>query len=894
MSRLIVCEKNIAARRIAHILSEGRAKLEMIHNVPVYVFSYGSEGHDREEQVKCIGLKGHILKVDFPAQYNNWQEIDPIKLIDAPIVKVPTQKSILKALQKVAKDADVAVISTDFDREGELIGIDAVNKIREVNPNIKVKRARFSSLTESEIKRAFSNLEDVYMSLAQAGEARQDIDLIWGATLTRFLSLASSRLGRQFLSVGRVQSPTLSLVADREKKRQEHKPKPYWLVKALFESHGSEQFIALHKIERFWDKLEAEAVLSRLGKMGKVVDISTVRKVLKPPTPFNTTAFLSAAASIGVSPSRAMRIAENLYMEGLISYPRVDNTVYPPSLNFDEILKILGGSPELGNLANLILRQEKIIPTRGKTEATDHPPIHPTGLAKKEDLKAQEWKIYELVCRRFFGTLAPEASLQSVRIDIESGGEHLNVRGTVVVNEGWLEFYPYGRKKDEEVPTLKKGDELKLVKPILEEKETQPPPRYTQGQLIQKMEALGLGTKCLTGDTSIKIVRDQGIENVKLETLFSSCKYLGEIQYEDERIEVAENNGYKCFSFNGNEIIESEFYGVSRRRLREDEKVYEIFFEDGSSLKATDRHLICAYDGRKLTYVPCCALASGSLVISDTPFIRTRLYGRDCDAKLSTPLIEKEIMKSLENRMLEGKIIGWNVVTKKVKFIRKVTYNGYIYDILNVNNFSNFVLSNNVVVHNSTRHEIIKNLYDRSYIHGDPIVPTEMGLAVAEALRRHAGTISTPQMTAELEKDMDAIAEGKVARESVVDRSRNILARTMLDLGRKKEALAGEIREGIREDKIIGKCPRCGMDLKIIRAKKSKKRFIGCTGYPECNMAYPLPQYGEIITLDDVCEVCHSPKIKVIGRPPTSRGGKSPKPWILCIDPNCPTKKGSD
>ncbi|MEW6188592.1 MAG: DNA topoisomerase I [Actinomycetota bacterium] len=697
MSKLIVCEKNIAARRIAYILSEGRAKLERIHNVPVYVFhdlparpAGGPAGrHGRGEEVKCIGLKGHILKVDFPAQYNNWQEINPIKLIDAPIVKVPTQKSILKALQKVAKDADIVVISTDFDREGELIGIDAVNKIREVNPNVKVKRARFSSLTESEIKGAFSNLEDVYISLAQAGEARQDIDLIWGATLTRFLSLASSRLGRQFLSVGRVQSPTLCLIADREKERQEHKPKPYWLVKALFESPGSEQFIALHKIERFWDKREAEAVLSRLGKMGKVVDISTVRKRLKPPTPFNTTAFLSAAAFVGVSPSRAMRIAENLYMEGLISYPRVDNTVYPPSLNFEGILKILEGSPELGNLANLVLRQEKIIPTRGKTEATDHPPIHPTGLAQRKDLKAQEWKIYELVCRRFFGTLALEAVVESIRIDIESGGEPFFVRGSTVVNEGWLKFYPYGRKKDEEVPTLKKGDELKLVKPILRKKETQPPSRYSQGQLIQKMEALGLGTK-------------------------------------------------------------------------------------------------------------------------------------------------------------------------------------------------------------STRHEIIKNLYDRGYIHGNPIVPTEMGLAVAEALRRHADTISTPQMTAELEKDMDAIVEGKVARESVVDRSRNILARIMLDLGRKRAVLAGEIREGIREDKIIGKCPRCGMDLKIIRAKKSKKRFIGCTGYPECNMAYPLPQYGEIITLDDVCEACHSPKIKVIRRPPASRGGKSPKPWVLCIDPNCPTKKGSD
>ncbi|MDP3013404.1 MAG: DNA topoisomerase, partial [Candidatus Subteraquimicrobiales bacterium] len=385
MYELIVSEKDNTARRIAQILSEDKLKTEKVQKVPAYFFSRGGK------DFSCIGLKGHILKVDFPLEYQDWQKVDPKSLIDAPIIKIPSQKAIIKALQSLAKGAERVIIACDFDREGELIGVDALNKIREINSSLEAKRARFSALTDIEIKRAFDNLDDVYVNLARAGETRQDIDLIWGATLTRFLSLASRRLWKQFLSVGRVQSPTLSFIVQREKERKAFIPKSYWQLKGLFGSREGE-FVALHKQGRFWDKEELEKILAKLNlsptcrgvTRGKVVSVQEKERNLTPPAPFNTTAFLIQAAIIGVPPSMAMRIAESLYIRGFISYPRVDNTVYPSSLNLRDILNAIKESPDLGGLVKEVLTQEKIIPTKGKKFSTDHPPIHPTGVALKE------------------------------------------------------------------------------------------------------------------------------------------------------------------------------------------------------------------------------------------------------------------------------------------------------------------------------------------------------------------------------------------------------------------------------------------------------------------------------------------------------------------------------
>lgn len=187
--KLIVTEKNIAAERISKILANGKVKTEKSYTIPVYKFA------ENGSETAVIGLKGHILKVDFPEEYSNWQKVSPESLINAEIIKVPTQKQIIKALQKLAKGADKVVIATDFDREGELIGCDAVNLIKEVNPEVEVKRARFSAITKPEIERAFTHTENLYIDLAHAGEARQDIDLIWGRLLPGLFRLPQKGSG---------------------------------------------------------------------------------------------------------------------------------------------------------------------------------------------------------------------------------------------------------------------------------------------------------------------------------------------------------------------------------------------------------------------------------------------------------------------------------------------------------------------------------------------------------------------------------------------------------------------------------------------------------------------------------------------------------------------------
>ncbi|HIP25406.1 MAG TPA: DNA topoisomerase I, partial [Archaeoglobus profundus] len=165
----------------------------------------------------------------------------------------------------------------------------------------------------------------------------------------------------------------------------------------------------------------------------------------------------------------------------------------------------------------------------------------------------------------------------------------------------------------------------------------------------------------------------------------------------------------------------------------------------------------------------------------------------------------------------------------------------------------------------STRHEIIKKLYSRGYIYGNPIRPTNTAFAVIEALKKNAEIITLPNMTAELERDMDAIAEGKLSWKDVLKKSIQFLSKILdnIDVNELSECL----RKGIEEDKkkeleksLIGPCPNCRGSLVI---KKAEKRFVGCTNYPNCKFSLPLPQRGRIYITSKVCEKHGLRKIKV-------------------------------
>jgi DNA topoisomerase-1 len=504
---LIITEKDNAARRIAEILSEGSASAQRSNGVNVY--RWGTK--------RVVGLSGHVVGVDFPPEYNDWRDVEPVELIDADVTKEPTQENIVTTLKQLARKAESAIIATDYDREGELIGKEAYELIREVT-DVPVSRVRFSSITEREVQEAFADQDDIDFDLAAAGEARQIIDLVWGAALTRFLSLSARQLGDDFISVGRVQSPTLKLIVDREREIQAFDPEDYWEIFAdltkddakfeaqyFYDDDGSEA-------ERVWDESEADAAYADLSG----VDSATVTSVRRrtrtdsPPTPFNTTAFISAASSLGYSAQRAMSIAEELYTAGYMTYPRTDNTVYPEDLEPDELLDAFVSSSDFGADAESLLEQDDIVPTEGDEETTDHPPIHPTGeIPPKSELSEDEWEVYELVVRRFFATVAEAATWERLRVVSEAAGRSLKANGKRLVEPGYHAVYPYSSASENHVPDVEEGEELAMSEVRLDAKQTQPPRRYGQSRLIETMESKGLGTKS-TRHNSIEKLYDRG------------------------------------------------------------------------------------------------------------------------------------------------------------------------------------------------------------------------------------------------------------------------------------------------------------------------------------------------------------------------------------------------
>lgn len=474
MSWIIITEKDSAANRIASILFNDVKTLKK--GKITYYYSPSNKAY-------VIGLKGHIVELDFPKKYRSWTKTRFLDLINADLIKKEKEKEIIKLLQEIGENAEKVTIATDYDREGELIGVEALEILKK---NLKVERAKFSAITRDEILKAFSKPEKVDFKLASSALARQKIDLIWGAVLTRLISVSSGRLGRDFLSVGRVQTPTLRVIVEREKEIQNFKPKKYY---EIFANLG---FLAKHP-ERYWDLETANKVLSKVGDFAVVNEFESKRKIEAKPTPFNTTEFLREASHF-MAPHIAMSIAENLYINGYISYPRTDNTVYPPSLDILGILKSFLNS-DFEKEARIVLEQEKIIPSKGKKETTDHPPIYPTAVARRKDLKESEWKIYELVVRRFLATLSENAIWEVTNVELESNGVRFVASGKKLIKPGWREVYRYSKAEEIFLPILRKGEKIKIIDKMVEEKETKPPPRFSPSALIKVMEKLNLGTK---------------------------------------------------------------------------------------------------------------------------------------------------------------------------------------------------------------------------------------------------------------------------------------------------------------------------------------------------------------------------------------------------------------
>jgi len=310
-------------------------------------------------------------------------------------------------------------------------------------------------------------------------------------------------------------------------------------------------------------------------------------------------------------------------------------------------------------------------------ETTDHPPVYPVqGVGRDKVKRNDHWAIYELVVRRFFATVAPNALAETSETKIDLGGQPFHAEGYRIKDPGWRKYYPYWTVRETNLPVLIAGESLDRVGDVtVREDRTKPPARYSEGSLIQEMERLGLGTK-------------------------------------------------------------------------------------------------------------------------------------------------------------------------------------------------------------STRHDVLKKLYDRKFIEGKYPRPTTSGRAVIEALEDHAERITQPEMTAHLEADMEGIATGVRAREDVVRESQQMLSEVLETLQANREAIGQEIEAALREQNYIGKCNVCKEgNLTVIRSRRGS-RFLGCDRYPACRNTHPLPQIGIIQGAEENCPECGAPMIKH-----TDRG----RTTTYCVASDCPT-----
>ncbi len=500
-SKIIIAEKADAGRRIAYILSQGSSKQKRPKGMSYIEFEKDGV------QYYLIPLSGHVVEINFPESMKDWKSVDLNELIDSRIVHNAKNRNAVNTLQALSKGADTIVVATDYDREGELIGVEAVNIIKEAikksgdEPNIR--RAKFSALTRDEVSSAFDDLIDVDYHLADSASAREEIDLIWGAALTRFISVASNRYGKDFLSVGRVQTPTLGLIVNRELEIEAFVPQKFWKLQVVFNKKGD--FTGDYEGGDVFDEKEADRILEGIeGRNGTVQKFERREERIGRPPPFNTTEFLREASRIQVAPAKAMNIAESLYMRGLISYPRTDNTVYQKSINLKGVLNKLRDT-EFVEEVEKVLSQEKIYPSRGRTEATDHPPIYPTSAAKKGSLKGDYAKIYELVVRRFLATLYKEGQREVREATLKVGDFNFATHGVTITQRGWLEIYKYYHPKENYHPDLEEGEEVQAKDWQKKEDMTKPPRRYDISSLLKKMEELNLGTKSTRHDIIAKL-----------------------------------------------------------------------------------------------------------------------------------------------------------------------------------------------------------------------------------------------------------------------------------------------------------------------------------------------------------------------------------------------------
>lgn len=444
----------------------------------------------KSESILVSAVRGHILDSEFPRGFG-WRECDPSKLFDVRDFRdeVRDVRSI-RELRKLFKQADMLVIATDNDSEGELIGSEILKVWREVRGRAPYKRMRFNSTDYQELRRAWQNLEDdLNWKWVMKALFRQRFDLITGAAFTRLLTLSARKRNRgvKLISWGSCQAPTLWFVVKRERERISFKPKPFWILKAVFQTALVERFEA--ESDRFWDLDEARRAYEKASSAKEAIVNKFNQRLseVSRPTPNRTDDMLRDLTKItGYSAARILQVAEELYAEGFISYPRTETNRYRPGFDFENPLKASIKGLEITPLSS------KPNPRQGRLDDGAHTPIYPIAPYMGSGLRLEVWRY---VARRFLANaFYPDALKRERSAELSLAGIRMRAAGSELVEPGFFEVFEYFRPSDKPIPELRVGERVILVSLKLHEGKTRPPSRLTESELLRLMEEHGIGT----------------------------------------------------------------------------------------------------------------------------------------------------------------------------------------------------------------------------------------------------------------------------------------------------------------------------------------------------------------------------------------------------------------
>ena len=487
---LIITEKPQAAAKIAEALADNKPIKESINKVPY--FRIKRKG--RQIVVGCA--VGHLYTVGekakgkwtYPVFETQWVPTSKVQKGSSYTTKYSA------ALRKLCKEATMLTVACDYDIEGEVIGY---NVVKHICKKKDASRMKFSTLTRSELQRSYDNKEkSLDWGQVHAGVTRHVLDWYYGINLSRALTIAVKNAGLfKILSSGRVQGPALKIIVDREKEIAAFKPEPFWQIE-LDGMLKKETIVAWHEKDKFWDKKDAAGVMRRTkGHDGNISKVDKKQFQQSPPTPFDlTTLQTEAYRSIRIQPKKTLELAQELYIAGLISYPRTSSQKLPKSIGFKRLLEKLSNNKQYNALCNKLLAIPSLNPNEGKKTDPAHPAIYPTG--NSAELSGPKAKVYDIIVRRFMACFAEPAKRETVSLTITVNSENFIAKGTRTIYPGWHEFYgPHLKLEEQTMPSAQEGDHVKVKEIKLHDKETQPPKRYTPASIIKELENRSLGTK---------------------------------------------------------------------------------------------------------------------------------------------------------------------------------------------------------------------------------------------------------------------------------------------------------------------------------------------------------------------------------------------------------------